>query len=99
VWLTRDEAYYRTKKAYVQLYQSSDDVTMIQLASANIGMDLTQPVNAEVQYHKDTKMIEVYVNGEMVLMQEVDAIPSGDSMAARTLGGGVEFSAFYVKTY
>lgn len=98
VWLTRDEAYYRTKKAYVQLYQSSDDVTMIQIASANIGMDLTQPVNTEVVYNKDAKTIEVYVNGEITITQDVDPIASGDSLAARTLGGGVEFSAFYVKS-
>lgn len=98
VWLTRDEAYYRTKKAYVQLYHSSDDITMIQIASANIGMDLTQPVNTEVVYNKDAKTIEVYVNGELTITQVVDPIASGDSMAARTLGAGVEFSAFYVKS-
>jgi hypothetical protein len=98
VWLTRDEAYYRTKRAYVQLYQSSDDVTMVQIASANIGLDLTQPVNTEVVYDKTSRSLEVFVNGSVVISQLVDPIASGDSMAARTLGGGVEFSAFYVKT-
>jgi len=98
VWLTRDEAYYRTKKAYVQLYQSSDDVTMVQIASANIGLDLTQPVNTEVVYDKTSRSLEVSVNGSVVISQLVDTIASGDAMAARTLGGGVEFSAFYVKT-
>jgi len=99
VWLTRDEGYYRNPKAYVQLYQSTDDITMVQIASANIGLDLTQPVNTEVQYHKDTRTIEVYVNGALAMTQKVDPIASGDSIAARTLGAGVEATAFYVKTY
>ncbi len=49
-------------------------------------------------YNKDAKTIEVYVNGEITITQDVDPIASGDSLAARTLGGGVEFSAFYVKS-
>jgi hypothetical protein len=98
VWLTRDEAYYRNKKAYVQLYLSSDDITMVQIASANISTDLTGPVNTEVTYNQKTRTIEVYINGLLTISQPVEPIASGDSIAARTLGGGVEFTSFYVKT-
>jgi hypothetical protein len=99
VWLTRDESFYGTKRAYVQLYESMNDTDMIQLASANLGLDLTSPVNTEVVYDRTEGTVQVRVNGELALTQVVDPLSRGDTIAARSLGAGVELSSFSVRAY
>ena len=99
VWLTRDPGYYKTERTYLQLYRSSDDVVMIQLASVSIPERIDTPVNVELVYSPERKVVEVMVNGSSRLTYQVESpILSGSSVVLRTLGGPVDFTNLAVMT-
>jgi hypothetical protein len=98
VWLTRDEGYYKSASTYLQLYRSYDDVTMVQIGSVAIPESISNELNTEVIYDRTKRTISVFVNGVKRLEQVVeDPIWSGDTVALRTLGGGVTFTRGYIK--
>jgi hypothetical protein len=98
VWMTRDPAFYRNNNVYLQLYQSNSDSSMVQLASVRIPDAASASNKVEVLYDKSTRTITVWVNGNLRLNYAVSAaLPSGDSVAFRSLNGPVEFTDFSVK--
>ena len=99
VWLTRDPNYYKSERTYLQLYRSSDDVKMVQMASVGIPEGIAAAVDVEIVYSQAKKTVEVLVNGNSRLEYHVDGvITRGDKIALRTLGGPVEFSRLIVAT-
>ena len=98
VWVTRDPDYYDTDKSFVQLYRSSDDVSMVQLASIMIPQSITSSMKTEVLFDRSAKTLTVYIAGaEVISIEEETSLWSGDSIALRTLGGIVEFTGLTVK--
>jgi len=99
VWLTRDFAHYQANDTYLQLYESFNDVKMIQLASVKIPQSITSTLTVEALYNKSTGQITVSVNGEKQLSFTVESpIYSGNKIVLRTLGGPVKFTSIEVKT-
>lgn len=100
VWLTKDTTFYKSDKIYVQLYSSSDDVKMVQVASVSIPERIDSSLNTEVLYNRSESTISVYVNGEKRIDYKVQLpLRRGDSLVLRTLGATVEFGDLYVKVY
>ncbi len=100
VWLTKDTTFYKSDKIYVQLYSSSDDVKMVQVASVSIPERIDSSLNTEVLYNRSESTISVYVNGEKRIDYKVQLpLRRGDSLVLRTLGATVDFSDLYVKVY
>lgn len=99
VWLTRDPGYYGTNDTYVQLYQSFDDVRMVQLASVAVPASISRSMTTDVLYDKDTKTVTVMVNGDVAFAYQVSApIARGSKVALRTMGGPVQFTGLTIKT-
>ena len=99
VWLTRDTSFYKSTRTYLQLYRSSDDVQMAQIASVSISDRIDSPVDVKVLYNREGKVVEVMVDGETKLIYEVETvIQRGDKVVLRTLGGPVVFTHLAVKT-
>ena len=98
VWLTRDPGYYKWPNTYVQLYRSFDDVRMIQVASVSISISIGSAITTEVWYQPAEGTIAVSVDGRDVLHYMTDdLLTAGDTIALRTLGTPVEFTALVVK--
>jgi len=98
VWLTRDSAYFKSNNTYLQLYESYNDIKMIQLASVKIPSAINSTINTEILYDKSAGKIYVSVNGENVLTFNPGfPIVSGNKIAFRTLGGPVQFTELKVK--
>ena len=98
VWLTRDSRYYRSEDTYIQLYRSSSDIQMVQVASVSASIDIKAANDVEVIYDKANSSIYVSVNGIRYLVYDAPgALRSGNKVAFRTLGGPVTFSNFSVK--
>ena len=99
LWLTRDKTYYKSNKTYLQLYRSSNDVSMTQVASIRIKEDINSMLNTQILYNRDKGRIMVYINGEKKLDYKVQSpLWSGDKIVLRTLHAPVEFTNLYVKT-
>ncbi len=99
VWLTRDPTHYQAKNTYLQLYESFNDIKMVQLASVTIPQSITSTLTTEVLYNRETGEITLFVNGQKELSLIVESpIYSGNKIALRTLGGPVEFTDLEVKT-
>lgn len=100
IWVTRDTGYYKNGSTYVQLYQASSDVTMVQMASVSIPDSIDSTLTTDVRYDQAAKTIRVAVNGVERLVCFVDTpLESGDTIALRTLGGPVEFTDLTVRTH
>jgi hypothetical protein len=97
IWLTRDSAFYRSGNAYLQLYRSDDDLTMIQLASISIVEDISTDLTIDVYYNSDLEILSVSINGDLKLFFSVKNLKTeGTEVAFRALGGPVVFSKFEV---
>ena len=98
VWLTRDPDYYGSNNTYLQVYESFDDVKMIQVASVSIPDVISSTNQTEVLYDRSKGKIDVRVNGEKYLDYEVSMpLSRGNNIALRTLGSGVVFTQLTVK--
>lgn len=87
VWLTRDEAFYGTDVTYLEVYVSSDDVTMDRVAQAQIVPELAETVALEVLFDPGAGFITLAANGVEYLRYRL-AVPQGQTMevALRALG-------------
>jgi hypothetical protein len=98
IWLTRDRGYYGTNDTYVQIYQSFDDVRMIQLASTAVPTSIATSIKTDVLYDRNAKTITVMVNGNQVLSMPVfSPISRGDKVVLRTSGAPIQFTDLSVK--
>jgi hypothetical protein len=98
VWLTRDPSYYRSDATYLQIYQSYNDVMMIQKASVAIPEAIDATLKIDTYYNPSTQVVIVMINGDKKLEYKVQNGPtSGDKIALRTLHGPVQFSNVEVK--
>ena len=98
VWMTRDPAYYGNDTAYLQLYESFDDTTMVQLDSVAIPEQISSTLGVEATYDRSSGTITVSVNDVARLTYTVAfPIQRGTSVALRTLGGPIAFSDVYVR--
>ena len=99
VWLTRDPNYYGTDSTYLQLYQSFNDVNMVQLVSVAIPDSITGNNTVEVLYDRIAGLVTVVVNDAVYPSFPVPTrLSRGDKIAIRALGGPVTFSDLTVKT-
>ena len=99
VWLTRDENYYKTDKTYLQVYESYNDFHMVQMTSVVIPEYISSSLKIEILYDSSDGTIDVYINGKSRMEYHVDRdLLSGDKVAFRSLGGGLEVTGFSVKT-
>jgi hypothetical protein len=97
VWLTKD-ARLQTDTTFVQLYESSSDSKMIQLASEAIVGDINSKNDVSIYVNKDTDVISVSVNGvEYISYESQKDLPNGQIAALRAAGGPVSFSDLSVK--
>ena len=97
IWLTRDSSFYRNNSTYLQLYQSYDDVTMIQLASISIAEDISTDLAIDVFYNRDLEILSVSINGDLKLFFPIKNFTTeGTEVAFRALGGPVVFGKFEV---
>lgn len=98
VWFTRDPK-NQTEKSYIQLYRSYDDVHMIQLSNMLVNEPIENINKIQIYVNKKLNAIIVYINDGIRLAFEADPMISwGNTVAVRTLGGPVTFSAPSVKS-
>lgn len=96
VWLTRDPK-NQTDNTYVQLYQSFDDVRMIQIASAAIPFDVADGVEVAVHVNRQQRQMRVFVDGNYAFTYPMEGrIMSGTSVALRALGS-VQFDELEIR--
>jgi regulator of replication initiation timing len=89
IWFTRDREHYGNDHTYVQVYRSSDDVTMDRVAGGIIPEPITSPLDVEVLYQPEVGDITIAVNGEVKLLYKGwFGIDSGMEIALRTKGRG-----------
>jgi translation initiation factor 1 (eIF-1/SUI1) len=98
VWVTKDPKHspYSSSNTYVQLYQSVDDGTMVNLASVALKDDIAKGLLVQALYQEGN--ITVYVNGEVKFSLPDGAITSGGAIALRTMKGPITFSELSIKT-
>ena len=98
VWLTRDPDFYGTDDTYLQLYQSFNDVYMIQIASVKIPNAISATNTTSVLYDKSAGSVVVSVGGRRQLIHEVSTpLLRGTKIALRALGAPVQFTNLNVK--
>lgn len=89
VWFTRDRESYGSDNTYLQIYRSSDDVSMKRVAGGVIPEPITSPLEVEVLYQPEIGDITVAVNGEVKLLYKGwFGIEDGVEIALRTKGRG-----------
>jgi hypothetical protein len=85
VWITRD-ANVQTDKPFVQIYKSFNDTWMVQVASQQIDVSVTQPLQVDTYVNTITGLIGVAVNGDVIMAwHDPDPITRGNSVAFRAL--------------
>jgi hypothetical protein len=97
LWVTRDPE-NQTDRGYVQLYQSFNDVHMIELASAALPISSFDGLTTTAYANGDEDEIQVFVEGQYAFRFPVDNLGSqAGSVALRALGS-VTFEEFSVRT-
>lgn len=87
VWVTRDPVHLQTNATFVQLYKSSNDHHMVQIASKEIANSINNPMKVSVYVNKSDSSIDVMVNGNLAFSYvDPNFIPSGNTVALRALG-------------
>ncbi len=98
IWITSDAKYYRTHDTFLQIYQSFDDINMLQLKSVRIPESIYDSVKVRIYHSRLENKFIVSVDGKKRLEYLLEtAVASGDKVAFRSLGGPVEFSDFVVR--
>ena len=98
IWVTSDLKYYKTADTFLQIYQSSDDINMIQLKSVRIPESIYDSVKIRIYYSRTENKFIVSVNGRKRLDYLLETpVPLGNKIVFRTLGGPVEFQDFTVR--
>ena len=99
VWLTRDPEAYGSSDTYLQLYSSTDAVTMKRALDAVIPENIDRFNRIEVLYDPSTEYIVVAVNGvEKIRYKTWFSISSGAEIALRTLKAKTTFRNLRVAT-
>lgn len=89
IWFTRDREHYGTDHTYLQIYRSSDDVTMDRVAGGIIPEPITSPLDVSVLYQPEVGDVTIAVNGEVKLLYNGwFGIDRGMEIALRTKGRG-----------
>ena len=98
IWFTRDREHYGTDHTYLQVYRSTDDVTMNRVAGGIIPEPITSPLEIDILYQPEVGDVTIAVNGEVKLLYNGwFGIDSGIEIALRTKGRG-RFEDLQVRT-
>jgi uncharacterized coiled-coil protein SlyX len=96
IWLTRDPD-NQTDSTYVQLYQSFNDIHMVQLASAAIPFDVADGVEVAVHVNRREQQMRVFVDGRYAFTYPFESrVASGSEVVLRALGN-VQFDDLVVR--
>ncbi|MFP4302159.1 MAG: hypothetical protein ACLFQZ_09045 [Spirochaetaceae bacterium] len=98
IWFTRDREHYGNDHTYLQVYRSSDDVTMNRVAEGIIPEPISSPLEIDILYQPEVGDVTIGVNGEVKLLYNGwFGIDSGMEIALRTKGRG-RFEDLRVRT-
>ncbi|MFW5994886.1 MAG: hypothetical protein ACOCRN_02155, partial [Spirochaetia bacterium] len=90
VWVTSNPDAYKTDSTFVQLYDSSSDVDMVNVASEAVPVDIEDLNELQVYTDRSNGEITVSMEGEKVFsFTDADFIDSGMGVALRTLDTAV----------
>ncbi|MFW5786358.1 MAG: hypothetical protein ACOCYC_03865 [bacterium] len=87
LWVTRDPEHNQTDRGFVQLYQSFNDVHMIEVASAILPVSSFNELRATVHADTVSNEIEVYLDGQYAFtFPAADLADGAEAVALRALG-------------
>lgn len=89
IWITRDPG-LQTDSTFIQVYKSSSDIRMAQVASKAIKADISKMNAIRVIADRNNDMLYVYVNGVLEISMPAQDL-WGNTVALRTMGAA-EFS-------
>ena len=87
VWVTRDPERMHSDQTFIQLYRSTSDTQMVQVASVAVGHPITSPLDITVYVNRPEERIILGVGDEPLFSYaDADLIRSGTDVVARALG-------------
>mgnify|MGYP006293204183 FL=1 len=97
IWLTRDPD-TQTDSTFVQLYQSFNDVRMVQIASAAIPFDVADGVEVAVHVNRREQQMRVFVDGRYAFTYPFESRVAGGSEVVLRALGNVQFDDLVVRS-
>ena len=98
LWVTRDPANNQTDRGYVQLYQSFNDVHMIEVASAVLPISSFDELRATVHANTVENEIEVFLEGQYAFTFPAQDLSDGAGSVALRALGPVTFTEMVVRS-
>ena len=99
VWLTRDPAVRKTNATWLQLYRSDNDVVMERVLDSKLEEAIKDKLSIEAAYDPESGYVTVSIDGKLAVKYRAwFGIDEGVGVSLRTLGAGVSFSNFEVRT-
>ena len=87
VWVTRDPARMHSDQTFVQLYRSTSDTQMVQVASVAVDQPISTPLDITVYVNRPEQRIILGVGNEPLFSYaDANMIGSGTDVVARALG-------------